>query len=67
MYNKLSLHDFTEKEYNRNEKFRKKHYKKCGNAGTYIYTLTAAGIGELVKVKCPICGKEKDITDTDNW
>lgn len=25
------------------------------------------GVGVLSKVKCPICGEEKDITDTEVW
>ena len=26
-----------------------------------------AGVGMISKVKCPICGEEKDITDTGAW
>lgn len=26
-----------------------------------------AGVGMISKVKCPICGEEKDITDTEAW
>jgi len=64
---KYSLHELTEKEYERNEKFRNKHYKKCNNGNKYIYTLTGTGIGQCIYITCPICGKGKDITDTESW
>ena len=63
----LSLHNFSEKEYKKDTKFRKKHYKKCNNPNRFIYELIGSGIGTSIKIKCPICKKEKDLTDIDNW
>jgi len=41
------------------------HTRASGN--TYIYTLTGTGIGACIKVKCPVCGEEEDITDISSW
>ena len=46
--------------------FKTKHYKSCGTSNTII-ELTPTGIGTAIKVKCPICGEEVDITDTNCW
>jgi hypothetical protein len=44
------------------EGFRKKHYKKCGNGNHYIYDVTGTGLGPIIKVCCPKCKKEIDIS-----
>ena len=56
------------------EKFRREHYKKCAEplcsraaGNTYIYTITGTGIGEIIKIKCPICGEEVDVTNVESW
>lgn len=46
--------------------FKTKHYKSCGTSNTII-ELTPTGIGTVIRVKCPICGEEVDITDIDCW
>ena len=33
----------------------------------FKYILTPTGIGTSVSIKCPYCGKEKDITDVSDW
>lgn len=33
----------------------------------YSYIFTPTGISVGVKIVCPYCGKEKDITDYDCW
>ena len=48
------------------DEFKKDHYKSCGTSDIII-TLAPVGIGTVIKVKCPICGEEVDITDTDCW
>lgn len=53
-------------EYERAKTFREKHYQSCKN-NRYIYDLEGTGIGTIVKIKCPVCGEEKDITDLDSW
>lgn len=64
---KLSLFNMSEKEYDDNKLFMKKHYQSCHNGNTFIYTLSGTGIGCTIKVKCPVCGEEVDITDISNW
>lgn len=53
-------------EYEHAKTFREKHYQSCKN-NRYIYDLEGTGIGTIVKIKCPVCGEEKDITDLDSW
>ena len=54
-------------EYDRDRAFRERHYQLCKNGSRFIYDLQGTGIGTIVKIKCPICGKEEDITDLDSW
>jgi hypothetical protein len=59
----------SELEQERIDKWIKKHKKKCyrSDAGRFVtYSFTPRAIGTIVKVKCS-CGKEKDVTDVDNW
>lgn len=53
-----------EKEMERYEKFKKEH-RACG--GLVEVSFTPTGIGNIVKMKCNGCGKNKDITDVDSW
>ncbi len=55
------------KEYERDKAFKEQHYQSCKNGSRYIYDLQGTGIGTIVKIKCPVCGKEADITDIDSW
>jgi hypothetical protein len=53
----------------RAEKFIKKH-KKCKNndkIGLFSYIFTPNGIGNTVKIHCPYCDEELDITDVSCW
>ena len=49
----------------------KEHHKYCrkrnGISLPYKYIFTSNGIGNVVVIKCPYCGKEKDITNIDCW
>lgn len=54
-------------EYERDKEFRERHYQICKNGSHFIYDLQGTGIGTVVKIKCPICGIEKDITDAESW
>lgn len=49
------------------KKFRSKHYHSCGNWSTYQYELVGTGIGTAIRVRCPKCGEEEDITDYDSF
>lgn len=55
------------KEYERDKAFREQHYHSCKNGGHFIYDIQGTGIGTIVKVKCPVCNVEEDITDIDSW
>lgn len=54
-------------EYERDKAFREHHYQACKNGSRFIYDLQGTGIGTIVKIKCPVCGIEEDITDTKSW
>lgn len=62
-----SIKILTQKEYELDAEFRERHYQSCNNGGHYAYDIQGTGIGVMVKVKCPICGEEKDITDITDW
>ncbi len=54
-------------EHERDKAFREHHYQACKNGSRFIYDLQGTGIGTVVKIKCPVCGIEEDITDTSCW
>lgn len=54
-------------EYERCKAFREHHYQTCKNGSRFIYDLQGTGIGTIIKIKCPVCGAEEDITDVDCW
>ena len=55
------------KEYEQDKAFREQHYQSCKNGSRFIYDLQGTGIGTIVKIKCPVCDAEEDITDMDSW
>jgi hypothetical protein len=60
----ISLDDV---EYERYKLFSKEHYDKHQFPGGVPVTITPTGIGSHVEVKCPKCGKTKDISNYDVW
>lgn len=70
---KLSYGEFaSQAEKDAYEVFEKEHMHdrliSKYNSGRAPYLIpTGAGIGTILYVKCPICGEEKDITDTSGW
>lgn len=70
---KNSLLIMSDKETAAYKAFIQKHYelhnggKFRARGNTYQYELTGTGIGTVIKIKCPICGEQEDITDTDSW
>lgn len=64
---KRSICVLSEREKDSLYKFRNKHYTDCRNFGEFTFDLLYSGIGHCVKVKCPICGEEEDITDMSCW
>lgn len=57
----------SERELSADRDFRSRHWESCSNSGNYIYDLTSTGVGTVIKIKCPKCGKEEDITDLSAW
>lgn len=60
-----------EKEAYKYQKFIAKH-KSCrtnvgATGGGYTIMFTPTGLGNLIVVKCDICGAEKNITDISCW
>lgn len=54
----------------KHKKCRIKEGKKTPSGfpiGTPEITFKPTGIGDIVEVRCPICGKTADITDFENW
>ena len=57
-----TLNDLEEKRF---KKFQKKHYKKCNR--DVVISFVETGISHAISVSCPTCGKEKNISDYENW
>lgn len=62
-----SLQTLSDDEFLEIKKFRDAHYNSCGNSSTYQYELTGTGIGTIIKIRCPKCGQETDVTDYASW
>lgn len=67
LFRKCSLHELSEEEFHRICEFRKTHHESCKNSGTYIFELDGTGFGEAIKIKCPCCNVEEDVTDYSTW
>ena len=65
-YRKNSLQVLSDKEMSQFKEFKHSHYKSCGTSDVWIL-LSPTGIGTAIKLKCPKCGEELDITDCDHW
>ncbi len=62
-----SLVVMTDLEYERQQSFMKKHSESCKNPYNFLYELVGTGIGTVIKIKCPMCEAEEDITDYAAW
>ena len=65
-YRKNSLEVLSDKEMLQFKEFKHNHYKSCGTSDVWVL-LSPTGIGTVIKLKCPKCGEEVDITDIDHW
>ena len=65
-YRNNSLQVLSDKEMSQFREFKHSHYKTCGTNDVYVL-LSPTGIGTVIKLKCPKCGEEVDITDCDHW
>ena len=69
---KHSLIILTEKEVESEIRFRDAHNHHRGLkvglfSSTFQYEITGTGVGTILKIRCPVCGEERDITDYDAW
>ena len=65
-YRNNSLEVLSNKEMLQFKEFKHSHYKSCGTSDVWVL-LSPTGIGTAIKLKCPKCGDELDITDCDHW
>ena len=65
-YRENSLQVLSDKEMLQFKAFKHSHYKSCGTSDTWVL-LSPTGIGTAIKLKCPKCLAELDITDCDHW
>ena len=65
-YRDNSLQVLSDKEMSQFREFKYSHYKSCGTNDVYVL-LSPTGIGTIIKLKCPKCSEEVDITDCDHW
>ena len=65
-YRNNSLQVLSDKEISQFREFKYNHYKSCGTNDVYVL-LSPTGIGTIIKLKCPKCKEELDITDIDSW
>ena len=65
-YRNNSLQLLSDKEMLQFKEFKHSHYKSCGISDVWVL-LSPTGIGTAIKLKCPKCGEELDITDCDHW
>ena len=65
-YRNNSLQVLSDKEMLQFKEFKHNHYKSCGTSDVWVL-LSPTGIGTAIKLKCPKCGEELDITDCDHW
>ena len=65
-YRNNSLQVLSDKEMSQFREFKHSHYKTCGTSDVCVL-LSPTGIGTIIKLKCPKCSEEVDITDCDHW
>ena len=65
-YRENSLEVLSDKEMSQFKEFKYNHYKSCGTSDVCVL-LSPTGIGTIIKLKCPKCSEEVDITDCDHW
>ena len=65
-YRENSLQVLSDKEISQFKEFKHSHYKSCGSNDIWIL-LSPTGIGTAIKLKCPKCKEELDITDINHW
>ena len=65
-YRNNSLQVLSNKEISQFREFKYSHYKTCGTSDVCVL-LSPTGIGTIIKLKCPKCKEELDITDIDSW
>ena len=64
---KVMTFSLTEVEEKKLKERQEKIKDLYGEYGTYTYSFTPTGIGNVIVVKSHLTGLELDITDVDNW
>ena len=65
-YRKNSLQALSDEEMSQFKEFKYTHYKSCRTSDVWVL-LSPTGIGTAIRLKCPKCGEELDITDINHW
>ena len=65
-YRNNSLQVLSDKEISQFREFKYSHYTSCKTSDVWVL-LSPTGIGTVIKLKCPKCGEELDITDINHW
>jgi len=64
---KAMIFSLSEVEEKKLKEWQEKIKDLYGEYGTYTYSFTPTGIGNVIVVKRHLTGLELDITDVDNW
>lgn len=48
-------------EYLNARMFKNLHFKRCGNAGAYTYSVVETGFSTIVTLKCVVCGETVEL------
>ena len=70
-----AIKDFKDKHYKKcaekklDEMYKSGRFPVNGSTfdSTYIYTVEGTSLGSIIKIRCPICNCEEDITDGDKF
>lgn len=58
-----SIHVLSDNELKSLTAFKETHHGKCSNHGRYIFDIEQTGGISLIRVQCPFCQEEVNITD----
>ena len=73
MENKELTFKISGTELDKINEFKKRHKESCVYKQNltlceyWTYSFTPTGLGNVVSIKCNLCGEEEHVTDVDNW
>lgn len=59
--------EISDKELEKYNEWKEKINDLYGEYGSFTFSFTPTGIGDVIKVKSNLTGLEIDITDVDSW